>query len=89
MTAPTTAAPSTVAANKCSKKSLSTAHTWKAVGVICDSPMDIRVVYVCEDCSCWTYHEMSFVGYRMETAEDRRIEAEDSEQEVADADEDL
>lgn len=46
-------------------------------------------MYVCEDCSCWTYHEMSFVGYRMETAEDRRIEAEDSEQEVADADEDL
>jgi hypothetical protein len=63
---------------KCSKTSLSTDHTWKVVGLIQDSHLHIRVVYACEACSCWTYHEMEFVGYRMSTAQDRIDETDDS-----------
>lgn len=64
---------------KCSKTSLSTDHTWKLVGLIQDSHLHIRVVYACEACSSWTYHEMDFVGFRMSTAQDRFDEAKDSQ----------
>lgn len=56
---------------QCSKESLSTAHQWKVVGLIQDSHLIIRVVSVCEVCSSWTYHEMDFVGYKMENHSDR------------------
>lgn len=58
---------------QCSKESLSTAHQWKMVGLARpdQSPLIIRVVYVCEACSSWTYHEMDFVGYKQESLQDR------------------
>jgi hypothetical protein len=62
---------------KCSKTSLSTDHSWKVVGVVQESSIVIRVVYVCEACSCWTYHEMGFVGYKMANSQDRLAEDED------------
>lgn len=62
----------------CSEQSLSTSHQWKAVGITQESPLVVRVVYVCERCSHWTYHEMNFVGYRMSNAQDRFDEAEDA-----------
>ena len=63
---------------KCSKTSLSTAHSWKVVGLLQDTPVHIRVIYACEACSCWTYHEMDFVGFKMSSASDRKAEAEET-----------
>lgn len=46
-------------------------HDWRAVGFQERTPLVVAVVYVCEKCSGWTYREMRFVGYRLESIEDK------------------
>jgi hypothetical protein len=45
-------------------------HEWKVVGFQERSPVVIAVIYACEKCSSYTYREMQFIGYRLESLED-------------------
>jgi hypothetical protein len=45
-------------------------HDWKAIGFQERTPQVIAVVYSCEKCSSWTYREMQFIGYRLDSIED-------------------
>ncbi len=91
MTGARTPVPSDPRSHTCSKMSLSTKHAWKAVGLARpgESRFTIRVIYACENCSSWTYHEMDFVGYKIANLQDRLDEDEDPEKEAADDDEDV
>jgi hypothetical protein len=64
----------------CSNTSLSTAHTWKMAGVEHTHHLVVKVIYVCEVCSSWTFHEMKFVGFRMSAAQDRPDETKESKE---------
>jgi hypothetical protein len=46
------------------------AHDWQRVGFEERTSVLISVIYVCEKCSSFTYREMRFVNYRINSLED-------------------
>ena len=45
-------------------------HDWQRVGFQERNPTCIAVIYACEKCSSYTYREMQFVGFRLNSLED-------------------
>ena len=59
---------------KADEARISCDHVWEPVGYEEVTPTLIRVVYACSLCSSFTYHEMKFVGWKMESLDDRLAE---------------
>lgn len=46
-------------------------HEWNRVSFRLDTPLQGKVIYVCEKCDVFTYRIVTFVGYKLESLEDR------------------
>lgn len=50
---------------------MSCKHDWKPVAFDNVTPLEGRVVHVCEKCDSFSYRAVRFIGYRLESLEDK------------------